>query len=163
MDQQPLVGDVVAGEVTEIHPNGAMVRLAGGQVGFLHVSEMDLTPDGEGPAWVRIGDRVVAKVVGYDRLGRPSLSVRRATDWDREALEFHQQALEFNTALRRQAGLALNGPQGTEEEEPIEWRLRKWLTTTQSAMAKLRRRRATRPSPRPELDEQGDPCLRERP
>ncbi len=145
MPPAPEVGDVVLGEVVELHPSGALVRLAEGAMGFLHASEMCPAPDDNGPMWVTVGEQVLAKVIGYDRMGRPTLSLRRVTPEDRESWAFHKEAVEFRSVLQTQTRVVPSGEEAGEAQERIERRLKKWIDTTQAALAKLRRKRAGRP------------------
>lgn len=137
----PNVGDLVVGKVLEIRPNGAVIALAGDQTGFLHISEV--TEDGTSRMGdvIQEGQELVLKVIGFDRLGRPSLSLSRVTARDREALEYHREVVKMRSAL---AGRSLDLPQGNEPEERIEWRLARWLEEAEASLARLERNRAKR-------------------
>ncbi len=127
MLDRPRVGELVWAKVLELLPNGALLQL-GEEPGFLPVSETS----GE----LAVGAEVVAKVIGYDRTGRPILSTRRVSEADREEAQFHREALEFRSVL---SARSLPVPEEKQGEERVEWRLARWLS---QAEAVLRRRRS---------------------
>ncbi|MBC7098471.1 S1 RNA-binding domain-containing protein [Candidatus Bipolaricaulota bacterium] len=141
----PSVGDLVVGKVLELRPNGAVVALSDQEVGFLHISEIAE----EGPTRVedhlKEGKELVLKVIGYDRMGRPSLSLTRVTPRDKEAVEYHREVVRMSSAL---AGRSLALPEEPPPEERIEWRLARWIEEGEAALTKLRRNRAKRLSER---------------
>lgn len=144
------VGDLLVGKVIEIQAHGALVGFPEGEVGFLHVSEIppgDLAPNGPS-----VGEEVLVKVIGSDRLERPTLSLRRVTDQDREAITYHREALEFRSALVSRSAAT---PLPTAPEERVEWRLAAWLGATDGALGRLRRRWGGRTSTILGLDEEG--------
>ncbi|GAB4309647.1 MAG: hypothetical protein Kow0097_10860 [Candidatus Bipolaricaulota bacterium] len=135
------VGDLVLGKVIEIQANGALLGFPGGEVGFLHASE--IVGDG-----LSVGQELLVKVIGFDRLERPTLSLRRVTDQDREAIAYHREAIEFRSALIARSA----APPVEEPGERIEWRLEAWLKATEAALGRLKRRRGARVSQEIELD-----------
>lgn len=152
MSSEPSVGEVVAGEVVEFQPNGALVRLAHGKVGFLHVSEIAEQPEERLKHELRAGQEILVKVIGYDRVGRPTLSLRRVRDQDREAMEFHREALEFRSILRSQSVALAPSDQPNPPGERLEWRLSRWMETTKATLGKLRRGQGARASQKTHLD-----------
>lgn len=138
------VGDVAWGKVLEVQPNGALIGLAEGGVGFLHASEAADPGGGLTP-----GQEVLVKVIGLDRLERPALSMRRVTDGDRDAMVYHREAVEFRSALASRPLAASPAP---TPEERVEWRLQAWAKTAEGALGRLRRRQATRTSQKLNLD-----------
>ncbi|HAZ31063.1 TPA: hypothetical protein DCY65_05810 [Candidatus Acetothermia bacterium] len=143
------IGDVAAGKVLEIQFNGALIGFSEGDVGFLHASEIPdelARPSGNG---LTVGKEVLVKVIGYDRLGRAALSLKRVTDRDREAIEYHREAIEFRSALTTRSATV---PLPSQPEERLEWRLAGWLKSADAALGRLRRRRGSRTSQRLELD-----------
>ncbi len=138
------VGDVLVGRVLEVQFNGALIGFGEAGVGFLHASEI---ADGEGS--LSPDQEVLVKVIGLDRLERPILSMRRVTDQDRDAMAYHREAVEFGSVLASRAAATPAPPQ---PEDRVEWRLRAWMKTTEAALGRLRRRRASRTSPRTDLD-----------
>ncbi len=141
----PSVGDLVIGRVVEIRPNGAVISLSDNKVGFLHISEIAEEGIGRIEDHVKEGQELVLKVIGYDRMGRPSLSLTRVTSQDKEALEYHREVVRMRSAL---AGRALTLPEESPPEERIEWRLTRWIEEAEAALARLRRNRAKRLSER---------------
>lgn len=138
------VGDVAVGKVLEVQPNGALIGLAEGGVGFLHASEMADPGRGLTP-----GQEVLVKVIGLDRLERPALSMRRVTDGDRDAMAYHLEAVGFRSAL---ASRPLAVPPAPTPEERVEWRLQAWIKTAEGALGRLRRRQASRTSQKLNLE-----------
>lgn len=149
MTSNPRVGDLALGVVLEIQLNGALIGFAEGGVGFLHTSEIPTAGDGPGGRALIVGQEVLVKVIGLDRLDRPTLSLRRVTDQDRDALAYHREAIEFRSALNSRAGAT---PLPAEPEERVERRLEAWLKATDAALGRLKRRHGDRTSKRLELD-----------
>lgn len=139
------VGDLVLGKVIEIQVNGVLIGFPEGEVGFLHASEIAA----EGERGLAVGQELLVKVIGSDRLERPTLSLRRVTDRDREAIAYHREAIEFRSALIARSAAALPV---AEPGERIEWRLGAWLTATEAALGRLKRHRGARTSQKLELE-----------
>ncbi len=149
MTANPRVGDLALGKVLEIQLNGVLIGFPEGGVGFLHTSEIPTVGDGPGGRALIVGQEVLVKVIGLDRLDRPTLSLRRVTDQDRDALAYHREAIEFRSALNSRAGAT---PLPAEPEERVERRLEAWLKATDAALGRLKRRHGDRTSKRLELD-----------
>jgi len=134
------VGDLVWAKVLELLPNGALLQLDEETSGFLHLSEIG---EGVSSAEEKLaeGMEVLVKVIGTDHLGRPLLSLRRVTEADREAAEFHREALEFRSLLSRRS---LAPEEGGKTEDRLEWRLSRWLAEAEASLTTLRRRRNER-------------------
>lgn len=141
MAERYRVGDLTWGKVLEILPNGAVLYLDEETQGFLHLSEIADEPVNRVEDRLQEGDQLLVKVIGYDRLGRPTVSLRRVTEMDREMAEFHREAVEFR-ALLSQRVVSVPEPQRTEER--LEWRLSRWLAEAEAALSALRRRRNER-------------------
>jgi len=141
----PNVGDLVVGKVVEIRPNGAVVALSDKEVGFLHISEIAEEGISRIEDRVKEGQELVLKVIGYDRMGRPSLSLTRVTPRDKEAVEDHREVVRMRSAL---TGRPLTLPEEHPPEERIEWRLAGWIEEAEAALIKLRRNRSRRLSER---------------
>jgi ribosomal protein S1 len=72
-------GTLLRGEVVELAPFGAFVRVRAGVVGLVHVSELGLPDDGHVAQAARPGDEVVVRVLQLDvERERLSLSLCRA-------------------------------------------------------------------------------------
>jgi len=134
------VGDLVWAKVLELLPNGALLQLDEETTGFLHLSEIG---EGASNAEEKLaeGMEVLVKVIGTDHFGRPLLSLRRVTEADREAAEFHREALEFRSLLSRRP---LAAEEGGKTEDRLEWRLARWLAEAEASLNTLRRRRNER-------------------
>ncbi|MGC9529672.1 MAG: S1 RNA-binding domain-containing protein [Candidatus Bipolaricaulaceae bacterium] len=139
------VGDLVVGKVVELRSNGALVALAGEESGFIHITELSEAGTCRADQQLCEGQEVLAKVIGYDRLGRPSLSLRRVTSRDREAVEFHQEVVQMRFSL---AGRSVVLPERRSPEDRIEWRLARWLNEARSSLTRLQKNRAKRLSER---------------
>jgi predicted RNA-binding protein with RPS1 domain len=137
MREKYRVGDVVWATVLEVLPNGALLRLDEATSGFLPLSE---TAEGEKATAFAAGAELLVKVVGYDRLGRPIVSLRRVTEADREEAEFHREAVTFRSLLSNRV---LPVMEKREPEEGVERRLARWIPQAQAAL----RRRRNRPLP----------------
>ncbi|RLE30968.1 hypothetical protein DRJ54_01570 [Candidatus Acetothermia bacterium] len=137
----PNVGDLVVGRVLEVRPNGAVIALADDITGFLHISEIAEEAVNRVEDHVQEGQELVLKVIGFDRLGRPSLSLARVTPRDREAFEYHREVVQMRSAL---AGRSVSLPEERKAEERIEWRLARWLEEAEASLAKLKRSRSKR-------------------
>jgi polyribonucleotide nucleotidyltransferase len=70
------VGAVYTGKVTRILNFGAMVEIAPGKEGLVHISELADYRVAKVEDEVKIGDEVTVKVIGIDDLGRVNLSRR---------------------------------------------------------------------------------------
>jgi len=71
-------GEVVSGKVVNILDFGAFVELAEGVVGLVHVSELGYSGTGKPTELVKVGERVLVRILEIDTVkGRVSLSMRR--------------------------------------------------------------------------------------
>ncbi len=136
----PNVGDIIGGVVLEIAESGATISLPDGSSGFLHVSEMAAGGESNAPT-LAVGREVLVKVVGADRDGRPTLSLRRLSSEDKQMAQFHDEVVQMRSALAERS-LAVAQRQGREDR--TEWRLRRWLDQAQQTLACLEKRRGKR-------------------
>jgi polyribonucleotide nucleotidyltransferase len=74
------VGGTYTGKVTRILNFGAMVEIAPGKEGLVHISELADYRVAKVEDEVKIGDEVTVKVIGIDDLGRVNLSRRAVFD-----------------------------------------------------------------------------------
>ncbi|HEC63367.1 MAG TPA: S1 RNA-binding domain-containing protein, partial [Candidatus Acetothermia bacterium] len=114
------VGELVVGKVAELRPHGALISLPQGEVGFLPAAEVADPMPRRLEDHLRVGQELVLKVVGFDRQGRPSLSLTRVTPRDREAVEYHLEVVRMQSQL---AGRSLPPPAPAPSEERLEWQL----------------------------------------
>ncbi|MCS7240193.1 MAG: S1 RNA-binding domain-containing protein [Candidatus Bipolaricaulota bacterium] len=141
MAEKYRVGELVWARVLETLPSGLVLGLDEETQGFLPASEVSAEGNEKGLQGFSTGMELLVKIVGYDRLGRPTLSLRRVTETDREEAEFHREALEFRSMLSNRT-MSLSAESQTEER--LEWRLAWWLTQAEGV---LRRRQSDRSFP----------------
>jgi len=70
----PREGRIYIGKVKRILPFGAIVEIAPGVDGMIHISQLDHKRVKRVEEVVKIGDEVAVKVIGFDDEGRPLLS-----------------------------------------------------------------------------------------
>ena len=76
------VGGLVEGTVVRLASYGAFVELPNGEAGSIHVSEIADSRVSDLSKHVRVGDRVMVRVLEVDGRGRHKLSLKRARpDW----------------------------------------------------------------------------------
>src|SRR5207244_10493626 len=74
------VGGVIEGLVQRITPYGAFIQLDDGKVGLVHISEIDRNYVRSVEEYLRLGDRVQAKVVAIKEDGKIDLSIKALQD-----------------------------------------------------------------------------------
>jgi polyribonucleotide nucleotidyltransferase len=74
------VGATYTGKVTRLMNFGAMVEIAPGKEGLVHISELADYRVSKVEDVVKVGDEVMVKVIGIDELGRINLSRRAMLD-----------------------------------------------------------------------------------
>jgi polyribonucleotide nucleotidyltransferase len=79
------VGAIYTGKVSRILNFGAMVEIAPGKEGLIHISELADYRVGKVEDEVKIGDEVTVKVIGIDDMGRVNLSRRAVFDKSAQA------------------------------------------------------------------------------
>lgn len=72
------IGSTVEGTVVKLADYGAIVRLAGGKVGLVHISEVADTYVRDVRDYLKENDRVCVKVLKINDKGRYELSVKQA-------------------------------------------------------------------------------------
>ena len=76
------VGGLVEGTVVRLANYGAFVELPDGKAGLVHISEVADGYVSEISDYLRVGDKVTARVLRVDERGRYELSLKRAQpDW----------------------------------------------------------------------------------
>lgn len=70
------VGEIAKGVVSRIFEFGAMVEIAPGQEGLVHISEIAPQRINQVRDYLEIGDPATVKVIGIDNLGRINLSIK---------------------------------------------------------------------------------------
>lgn len=76
------VGDVFEAEVVKIMPFGAFVEFPNGKEGLLHISQISEKRIAKVEDALKMGDKVIVKVVSIDDLGRYNLSKKAVTSED---------------------------------------------------------------------------------
>lgn len=74
------IGSIVEGKVTGVMPFGAFVSFGGGKSGMVHISEITKEYIENINDYVKNGDLVKVKVIGIDKAGKISLSIKKAFD-----------------------------------------------------------------------------------
>ncbi|MGB9876598.1 MAG: S1 RNA-binding domain-containing protein [bacterium] len=72
------IGTVLKGKVKKILPRGAIVVLENGKRGFVHISEIADEFVEKVENFLKEGEEVECRVLGYDEKGRLELSIKRA-------------------------------------------------------------------------------------
>ncbi len=72
------VGSIVSGKVINVMPFGAFVSLPDNKSGLVHISEISKNYVEDINECIKAGDEVKVKVLGIDKKGKISLSIRRA-------------------------------------------------------------------------------------
>ncbi|RME03510.1 MAG: polyribonucleotide nucleotidyltransferase [Planctomycetota bacterium] len=81
------VGKYYEGEVSSIRDFGAFVRIYAHVEGLIHISEIDHKRVQAVEDYLRVGEKVVVKVLGVDRKGRLSLSRKEGLHIQKECVE----------------------------------------------------------------------------
>lgn len=77
------IGTVTEGCVTNIMPFGAFVSLPGNKSGMVHISEITNEYVENINDYIKQGDKVKVKVIGIDKAGKISLSIKKAVKEER--------------------------------------------------------------------------------
>lgn len=78
------VGSVIEGKVTSVMPFGAFVSLGGNKSGMIHISEITNEYINDIKDYIKNGDIVKVKVIGIDKVGKISLSIKKAIEKKKE-------------------------------------------------------------------------------
>ena len=95
------VGAVVDGTVQRITPYGAFLQLDDGKVGLVHISEIDRNYVKSVEEYLRMGDKVSAKVVAIKEDGKIDLSIKALQDPQPRVGRHRSQDPEFEQKLKR--------------------------------------------------------------
>ena len=74
------IGSVVEGKVTGVMPFGAFVSFNENQSGLVHISEITNEYIENINDYIKNGDLVKVKIIGIDKSGKISLSIKKALD-----------------------------------------------------------------------------------
>lgn len=106
LTEEPEVGKIYTGKVTNVTNYGAFVEILPGQEGLLHISELDDGYVKKVEDVINAGDEVQVKLVEIDKFGRLNLSRKAAMDdktkpQDTETTTRPQKALRLPKDRRR--------------------------------------------------------------
>ncbi|MBC7326695.1 S1 RNA-binding domain-containing protein [bacterium] len=104
------IGSIVRGKVQKILPRGAIVMLENGERGFVHISEIADEFVEKVEDFLKEGESVNCRVLGYDDKGRLELSIKRTK-------ESSEQLEEKLRQFRRQSDDRLAGLKKREANE----------------------------------------------
>jgi predicted RNA-binding protein with RPS1 domain len=100
-------GDSLIGTVSALKAYGAFVRLADGEVGLIHISEVTEGFVRDISQYLRVGQTLVVKVLGRNEEGKLNLSLKRLTKQDEAAAQYRRESEQVQHAL--------------EGEQPARW------------------------------------------
>ena len=78
------IGSVVEGKVTSVMPFGAFVSLGCNKSGLVHISEITNEYIDDINKYIKNGEMVKVKVIGIDKSGKVSLSIKKALEVKQE-------------------------------------------------------------------------------
>ena len=113
------VGDIVEGKVTGLTAFGAFVKLASGEIGMVHISEVASSYVKDIKEHLKEGQDVKVKVLAINEAGKISLSIKQAEPKPVETREKREFKGEKNFE-KRPAKPRRNSPpvwQGNRQEE----------------------------------------------
>jgi S1 RNA binding domain protein len=145
MDLSP--EEPVVGEITAIKPYGAFVRLATGDQGMIHISEIAIEYVRDISQYLAIGQQVVVKVIGRNEEGKYNLSLKRVSRQDHDAALFHNEVSQVKKALdERLAVLDESVKQfiARRERRPTQESLTTWLASMKREKNEIERHRQWR-------------------
>ena len=94
-------GKIYTGKVTSIRPFGVMVELIPGKDGMCHISELSDGYVRNASDFLKVGDTIRVKVIGFDDMERPRLSRRLALKETGEEDEWLEKIRRQETEHRR--------------------------------------------------------------
>lgn len=92
------VGSTVEGVVTGITKFGAFVDLTGGETGLIHISEVADTYVKDVNNYLKLNERVRAKVISIDNQGKIGLSIKQLNEYQAKktpSLSFEDRLAKF--------------------------------------------------------------------
>ncbi|MBE7015699.1 MAG: S1 RNA-binding domain-containing protein [Ruminococcaceae bacterium] len=78
------VGSIIKGKVTSVMPFGAFVSLEGNKSGMIHISEITNEYINDINDYIKNGDIVKVRIIGIDKAGKISLSIKKALEKKKE-------------------------------------------------------------------------------
>jgi len=104
------IGSIVKGKVEKILPRGVIVKLENGKSGFVHISEISDEFVDKVEDFLKEGESVNCRILGYDDKGRLELSIKRTK-------ESSSQLEEKLRRFRKQSDDRLSGLKKRETNE----------------------------------------------
>ena len=99
------VGAVLEGTVLKITPFGAFVRLPEGTTGLVHISQIADRYVKDIHEFLEEGQTVKVKILGFDKMGRPDLSIKEANvpqlTFEEKLSKFLKESQERQEDLRK--------------------------------------------------------------
>ena len=127
------VGDIVEGKVTGITNFGAFVKLAGGETGMVHISEVSTSYIKDIKEHLSENQEVRVKILAFGEGGKISLSIKQALPPE-ERNRGHQHQGFRNIAERS----ADSGEQQSENQS-LEQMMAKFKQASEEKMSALKR------------------------
>lgn len=128
------IGSTVTGTVVKVADYGAIIRLAGGSMGLVHISEVADTYVSDIRDHLRENDRILVKVLRLNDKGRYELSAKQA---DRGLLRDH--ANREDTGQNASAGKEHSFSLGHGKPSSFEDRLNRFMRESEDRLHDLKR------------------------
>lgn len=126
------IGNIVEGKVINVMPFGAFVSLPDNKSGMVHISEITREYIEDINDYIKQGDTVKVKVIGIDKNGKISLSIKKALRDERKK----GSQSEHNTHIRP---ADIDWSVRTDEDLSFEDKLSKFKKDSDEKMLALKR------------------------
>lgn len=138
------VGDIVEGKVTGLTAFGAFVKLASGEIGMVHISEVASSYVKDIKEHLKEGQDVKVKVLAINEAGKISLSIKQAEPKPaetREKREFKgERSFEKRPAKpRRSSPPVWQGSRQEEKPQSFEDMMAKFKQTSDERQAGIKK------------------------
>jgi len=138
------VGDIVEGKVTGLTAFGAFVKLASGEIGMVHISEVASSYVKDIKEHLKEGQDVKVKVLAINEAGKISLSIKQAEPKPvetREKREFKgEKSFEKRPAKpRRNSPPVWQGSRQEEKPQSFEDMMAKFKQSSDDKMSDLKK------------------------
>jgi len=127
------IGSTVEGTVVKLADYGAIVRLAGGKMGLVHISEVADTFVRDVRDYFKENDRIAVKVLRVNEKGRYELSAKQA---DPAAVRAPDRRVQDRGQLEMDDG---DSPRGRKPTDSFEERLSQFLKESEERLLDLKR------------------------
>lgn len=137
------VGDIVEGKVTGLTAFGAFVKLASGEIGMVHISEVASSYVKDIKEHLKEGQDVKVKVLAINEAGKISLSIKQAEPKPaetREKREFKgEKSFEKRPAKPRRSPPVWQGSRQEEKPQSFEDMMAKFKQTSDERQAGIKK------------------------